>query len=169
MSDITRGNNFSEVVRGIYRSGFPSMGLYGDHLNGLGAIIKLVEAPYAKCIQDFVVANGIQVMTFILKPNKSQGERVSHKDMDDIMEKLLNVENHPVLIHCNQGKHRTGCVVACFRKLQGWEHSAIIDEYRLYAGHKARPLNEEFIRLYEPGAITQIAREANVAGWGQGQ
>ncbi|OQD67775.1 hypothetical protein PENPOL_c003G10599 [Penicillium polonicum] len=169
MSDITRGNNFSEVVRGIYRSGFPNMNLYGDHLNGLRAIIKLVEAPYAKPIQDFVVTNGIQVMTFILKPNKGQGERVSHKDIDDFMEKLLNVENHPALIHCNQGKHRTGCVVACFRKLQGWEHSAIIDEYRLYAGHKARPLDEEFIRLYEPGATTQIAREANVAGWGQGQ
>ncbi|CAI7667055.1 unnamed protein product [Penicillium viridicatum] len=155
MSDITRGNNFSEVVGGIYRSGFPNMDLYGGHLNGLRAIIKLVEAPYAKSIQGFVVANGIGVLTFTLKSNKGQGERVSHKDMDDIMEKLLN--------------HRTGCVVACFRKIQGWEHSAIIDEYRLYTGHKARPLDEELIRLFKPGAITQIAREANVAGWGQGQ
>ncbi|KAJ5704886.1 hypothetical protein N7536_000575 [Penicillium majusculum] len=153
MPDIIQ-NNFGEVVQGIYRSGFPSLSLYRDHLKGVRAIIKLVEAPYANSIQDFIVANGIQVITFILKPNKGQGGRVSHKDMDDIMEMLLNAENHPALIHCNQGKNRTKCVVACFRKLQGWEHSAIIDEYRLYVGHKARPLDEEFIRLYEPGAIS---------------
>ncbi|KUM55628.1 hypothetical protein ACN42_g11620 [Penicillium freii] len=107
MSDITRGNNSSEAVRGIYCSGFPNMDLYGDHLNGHNvrrlsfqmstilrlteAYSKLVEAPYAKSIQDFVVANGIWVLTFTLKPNKGQGERVSHKDMDDIMEKLLDV------------------------------------------------------------------------------
>ncbi|KAJ5214416.1 hypothetical protein N7449_001585 [Penicillium cf. viridicatum] len=139
MSEIIQ-TNFGEVVRGIYRSGFPSMGLYGDHLRGLSAIIKLVDVPYAKSIQNFVMANGIQVMTFILKPNKGQDK-----------------------------KHRTGCVVACFRKVQVWEHSAIIDEYRLYVGHKARPLDEEFIRLYEPGAISYMAYEASLAGWGQGQ
>ncbi|CAI7601666.1 unnamed protein product [Penicillium palitans] len=79
----------------------------------------------------------------------------------------IREEYNVVLIHCNQGKHRTGCLVACFRELQGWEHSAIIDEYRLYAGQKARQL--EFIRLYELGAISQIAYEANVAGWDRGQ
>ncbi|VAI16698.1 unnamed protein product [Triticum turgidum subsp. durum] len=30
---------------------------------------------------------------------------------------ILDTRNHPVLIHCKRGKHRTGCVVGCLRKL----------------------------------------------------
>ncbi|XP_030527880.1 tyrosine-protein phosphatase DSP1-like [Rhodamnia argentea] len=33
---------------------------------------------------------------------------------------LLDVRNHPVLIHCKRGKYHTGCLVGCLRKLQRW-------------------------------------------------
>ena len=26
-------------------------------------------------------------------------------------------KNHPMLVHCNKGKHRTGCLIGCFRKV----------------------------------------------------
>lgn len=29
-----------------------------------------------------------------------------------------DARNHPLLIHCNKGKHRTGCLVGCFRKVR---------------------------------------------------
>ena len=31
---------------------------------------------------------------------------------------LIDKRNHPVLVHCNKGKHRTGCLIGCMRKLQ---------------------------------------------------
>jgi protein tyrosine/serine phosphatase len=33
---------------------------------------------------------------------------------------VMDIRNHPLLIHCNKGKHRTGCLVGCFRKIQQW-------------------------------------------------
>ncbi|KAK4716991.1 hypothetical protein R3W88_015329 [Solanum pinnatisectum] len=33
---------------------------------------------------------------------------------------ITDERNHPVLVHCKRGKHRTGCVVGGLRKLQNW-------------------------------------------------
>lgn len=41
------------------------------------------------------------------------------------------------------GRHRTGTVVGCWRKLQRWALSSILEEYRRYAGMKVRVLNEQ--------------------------
>ena len=44
---------------------------------------------------------------------------------------------------CNLGRHRTGTVIGCLRKLQNWNLSAILEEYRRYAGPKVRVMNEQ--------------------------
>ena len=49
---------------------------------------------------------------------------------------ILDVRNHPLLIHCNKGKHRTGCVVGCLRKTLQWSMTSVFDEYRRFAGTK---------------------------------
>lgn len=41
---------------------------------------------------------------------------------------ILDKRNHPVLIHCNKGKHRTGCLIGCIRRLQSWSLTSIFDE-----------------------------------------
>ena len=48
------------------------------------------------------------------------------------------------------GRHRSGTVVGCYRKLQRWALSSIFEEYRRYAGMKVRVLNEQVsvLRLY---------------------
>ena len=60
----------------------------------------------------------------------------------------MDPRNHPVLIHCNQGKHRTGCLVGCLRKVQQWSLVAIFEEYRRFAGTKARVVDELFIERF---------------------
>ena len=44
---------------------------------------------------------------------------------------------------CNLGRHRTGTVIGCLRKLQHWNLSAILEEYRRFAGPKVRVMNEQ--------------------------
>ena len=56
------------------------------------------------------------------------------------------------IIHCNQGKHRTGCLVGCLRKAQRWSLVAILDEYRLSAGRKARIVDQQFIERIDVGS-----------------
>lgn len=44
--------------------------------------------------------------------------------------------------------------MGCLRRLQHWNFSSIIVEYRAYAGNKARYVNEQFIELFDVDLIT---------------
>lgn len=62
---------------------------------------------------------------------------------------LLEPANYPIGIMCTLGRHHTGTLVGCLRKLQGWNLTAILEEYRRHAGSKRRLLNEQFIELFD--------------------
>jgi tyrosine-protein phosphatase OCA1 len=51
---------------------------------------------------------------------------------------ILDPKNYPLLVMCGLGRHRTGTVIGCLRKLQRWNLTSIFDEYRRYAGNKVR-------------------------------
>ncbi|MFS7891331.1 putative protein-tyrosine-phosphatase [Helianthus anomalus] len=68
---------------------------------------------------------------------------------------LIDVRIHPVLIHCKQGKHRTGCVVGSLRKLQNWCLSSVLEEYKLYAGVKSRDTDLKFLETYDVSYLQQ--------------
>jgi hypothetical protein len=72
---------------------------------------------------------------------------------------VLNPENQPLYIHCNQGRHRTGCVVGCLRKLQQWPLDEILAEYQAYASPKTRSGDIEFITDFEPECLVQLAQD----------
>ncbi|KAJ2737908.1 tyrosine-protein phosphatase required for protection against superoxide stress (By similarity) [Coemansia sp. BCRC 34301] len=66
---------------------------------------------------------------------------------------ILDKKNHPMAIMCNIGRHRTGTVVGCLRKLQRWNLASIFEEYRRFAGPKVRILNEQFIELFDTDLV----------------
>ena len=70
----------------------------------------------------------------------------------------MDCANYPLYIHCNQGRHRTGCVVACFRKIQRWPIEDILAEYCAYASPKAREGDIELIRAFEPEDVYEYAK-----------
>ncbi|GMN26054.1 hypothetical protein TIFTF001_001163 [Ficus carica] len=77
---------------------------------------------------------------------------------DTIMEALrilIDVRNHPILIHCKRGKHRTGCLVGCLRKLQNWCLSSVLEEYKRFASVKARITDMKFIESFEVLCLRQ--------------
>lgn len=71
----------------------------------------------------------------------------------DALTVLLDIRKHPLLIHCNKGKHRTGCLVGCLRKIQRWSLTSIFDEYRRFAGNKVRLLDQQFIELFQTSLV----------------
>ncbi|KAI8143532.1 protein-tyrosine phosphatase [Fennellomyces sp. T-0311] len=79
---------------------------------------------------------------------------VSEELIKEGLELILNSDTHPVLIMCTSGIHETGTLVGCLRKLEGWNFSSIITEYRAYAGTKARYVNEQFIELFDLDLVT---------------
>lgn len=73
--------------------------------------------------------------------------------MASILEIVLDRQNYPLLIHCNHGKHRTGCVVAVVRKLSGWNSDRVVDEYKTYAAPKVRECDVDYITSFQPGSL----------------
>ncbi|XP_022969344.1 probable tyrosine-protein phosphatase At1g05000 [Cucurbita maxima] len=146
---------------------------------GLRSIICLCPEPYPEVSVDFLKSNGIRLFQFGIEGSKAGSDKVDayvnmilecmrNLDMSadqmyslepfvnipdvtirEALKVILDVRNRPVLIHCKRGKHRTGCVVGCFRKLQKWCLSSVFDEYQRFAAAKARVSDQRFIELFD--------------------
>ncbi|KAA8649140.1 hypothetical protein EYZ11_011716 [Aspergillus tanneri] len=158
--------NFGEVVKGIYRSSFPHpCNLPALEQLGLKTILTLVDEPYTACHANFLRENGIAHFRIPVIANKDPAAKTPDHIMVRILEALLNKSNHPILVHCNKGKHRTGCVIGCFRKVQGWETGDILREYLNYSWPKSRVLDERFIETFDTSNLVRLARISGAKLW----
>lgn len=141
--------NFAEVAPGIYRSSFPMNGNF-DHLRSLRlkTILTLVPEEYPAQNVVFMKENGIQHIQIAIPAHKNESVTIPLESIANALDILRNPEQHPVLVHCNKGKHRTGCIIAAYRLLSHCSLAATITEYRKYAASKARALDEAFIRNF---------------------
>ena len=78
---------------------------------------------------------------------------------------VLDSRNHPMLIHCNKGKHRTGCLIGCLRKMQQWSLTTIFDEYRRFSFPKPRSMDQEFIELYPELSVWPLLDRRFLPRW----
>ncbi|WCJ37487.1 Phosphotyrosine protein phosphatases superfamily protein [Euphorbia peplus] len=131
--------NFSMVDNGIFRSGFPDSANFSFLQNlGLRSIICLCPEPYPESTMEFLKDNGIRLFQFGIESHKEPFVNIPEDSIREALNVVLDTRNHPILIHCKRGKHRTGCVVGCLRKLQRWCLTSIFDEYQRFAAAKAR-------------------------------
>lgn len=142
--------NFSLVDNGIFRSGFPDSANFSFLQSlGLRSILCLCPEPYPESNAHFVKSNGIQLFQFGIEGCKEPFVNIPEDTIREALKVVLDVKNHPILIHCNRGKHRTGCVVGCLRKLQRWCLSSVFDEYQRFAAAKARISDQRFMELFD--------------------
>jgi len=141
--------NFAVVSRGVYRSGYPNKKNHPFLKKlGLKSILYLCPEEYSETNQNFLRKHGIKLFHYRIVGNKEPFVDIPEEVIRDALVDLLDERNHPILIHCNKGKHRTGCLVGCLRKLQKWSLTGIFDEYRRFAGTKVRVLDQQFIELF---------------------
>lgn len=93
-----------------------------------------------------------------IAPNKEGKIKTTWDSLCEALLIIMDCSNYPMYLHCNQGRHRTGCVVACLRKIQRWHIDDIIDEYRAYASPKAREGDIDLIRAFDPEAVFDYAK-----------
>eukprot|EP00899_Mesostigma_viride_P008054 jgi/Mesvir1/1724/Mv21178-RA.1 len=79
---------------------------------------------------------------------------ISEELVKEGLEIILDATSHPVMAMCSSGIHQTGTLVGCLRKLQRWNLTSIIEEYRRYAGSKARFAMEQFVELFDEDLVT---------------
>ncbi|GAB4859399.1 Tyrosine-protein phosphatase dsp1 [Ancistrocladus abbreviatus] len=149
--------NFAMVDNGVFRSGFPDSANF-TFLQSLGlrSIVCLCPEPYPKANMEFLKTNGIKLYQFGIEGYKEPFVNIPEDTIREALKMVLDVRNHPVLIHCKRGKHRTGCLVGCLRKLQKWCLSSIFDEYQRFAAMKARVSDQRFIELFDITSVKHL-------------
>lgn len=161
--EVIPPENFSHVCGEIYRSSFPrpeNFEFLRDRLK-LRSILVLIPEEYPAENMRFMEETGIKLFQVGMSGNKEPFVNIPSDLLTKALAIVLDPSNHPILIHCNRGKHRTGCLVGCIRKLQNWSLTMIFDEYRRFAFPKVRALDQQFIELYDDREIIRLARERN--------
>lgn len=154
--------NFGAVIdHKVFRSAFPQDRNL-DFLEALGVktLLCFVDTDPSDGYSDFVRSNGVSRVRIDISPNKEGKVKTTVDSICEALLVVLDATNYPLYIHCNQGRHRTGCVIACMRKVQGWPIEAIVAEYEAYANPKTRDGDLEFIRnVFQPEAILEYAKQ----------
>ncbi|KAJ3190177.1 hypothetical protein HDU85_000468 [Gaertneriomyces sp. JEL0708] len=146
--------NINMVSPGVYRSAFPKKKNF-PYLTKLGlrSILTLILEDYPDQNKKFMEENNIRLFQFGVAGNKEPFVDIPEDTICAALSVMLDIRNHPLLIHCNKGKHRTGCLVGCLRKLQHWSHTSIFDEYRRFSHPKSRSMDQQFIELFDPTRV----------------
>ncbi|KAM0868257.1 hypothetical protein ACQ4PT_041436 [Festuca glaucescens] len=149
--------NFAMVDHGVYRSGFPDASNlpFLESLR-LRSVLYLCPEPYPEANQEFLRARGIRLFQFGIDGSKEPFVNIPEDRIREALKVVLDTRNHPVLIHCKRGKHRTGCVVGCLRKLQRWCLTSVFDEYQRFAGAKARVSDLRFMELFDISSLKHL-------------
>ncbi|XP_022714430.1 probable tyrosine-protein phosphatase At1g05000 [Durio zibethinus] len=149
--------NFAMVDNGVFRSGFPDSANFSFLQSiGLRSIIYLCPEPYPETNNEFLKANGIRLFQFGIDGCKEPFVNIPEETIREALKVVLDVKNHPLLIHCKRGKHRTGCLVGCLRKLQRWCLSSIFDEYQRFAAAKARVSDQRFMERFDVSSLKHL-------------
>ncbi len=170
LSTLIPPENFSQVSVGIYRSGFPTKKNF-PFLKSLRlkTILYLCLEEYPSANLDFLAQNGIQLLQFGCQGNKEPFMEIPESVLGSALRQLISTQNQPILIHCNKGKHRTGCLVGIYRKWNKWSLSAIFEEYRRFAAPKERDMDQQFIELFDVTGIqpSKLSNQSNTQTAGQ--
>ncbi|KAJ2771734.1 tyrosine-protein phosphatase siw14 [Coemansia nantahalensis] len=158
--------NFAMVCPYIYRSGMPKKRNFAFLRRlRLRSVVTLILEEYPAQNQRFLDQCGIRLFQFGVAGNKEPFADIPEDVMCQALLTLMDRRNHPVLIHCNKGKHRTGCLVGCLRKLQEWTHTSIFDEYRRYSAPKSRSMDQQFIELFDVRPVLDQLDADHLPDW----
>ena len=81
-----------------------------------------------------------------------KGELPAEQMVREFLALMDNPTNHPVLVHCFAGVHRTGTLCAVFREeYQGWDSDRAIDEMEEYGFEpgQSRVAIENYLKHYQ--------------------
>lgn len=142
--------NFTMVEPGVYRSAFPrTKNLQFLKQLNLKSVVSLVPEDYPAAMLEYYSTNGIRLISVGLDGNKWPFKEINAQGMQTVLQHILNEKNRPLLIHCNKGKHRTGSVVGCLRRIRGWALSSVFTEYLLFAAPKTRLEDQQMIEYFQ--------------------
>ena len=148
---------FGIVEAGLYRGSTPTPDNFSFlRQYGLRTAVVLSPEKLVPSVTDFFEENSIEVYHIGLtawKPAESW-KPVSDELIKEGLQIILDANTYPVMIMCSSGIHQTGTLVGCLRRLQTWNLTSTLYEYRMFTAQKNRFLNEQFIELFDLDMVT---------------
>eukprot|EP00039_Didymoeca_costata_P012308 m.176499 g.176499 ORF g.176499 m.176499 type:complete len:169 (+) comp15445_c0_seq9:375-881(+) len=149
--------NFGYVEEDVFRSGLPQ-GVNFTFLEKLKLKTVVYLSPEAPSPQllEFLADHKINLCHFQHHTRQSvtgTGSSVPEEVVLSALNIILDRSKYPLLISCQRGRHHTGTVVGCLRKLQRWNLTSILEEYRRHAGAKVINVNEQFIEFFDTDLV----------------
>ncbi|OHT04072.1 putative tyrosine-protein phosphatase [Tritrichomonas foetus] len=126
----------------------------------LKTVVYLSADEPTQIFSEFLAEQGIELIQITGGEANVYGQRISEQLVLDAFHVMLNPDRYPVIVMCNLGRHRTGTVIACLRRLQLWSLSSIVDEFRRYTGQKQSSLHEQFIELFDV-ELVELPKDAS--------
>lgn len=150
--------NFCPVERHLYRSGQPTP-INHSFLKQLNIrnIVWLASEDPTDDFLEFADNNDINV--HYIGGMNSDGtsnpwDGLSENSITQALQIIANKNYYPILVCCGMGRHRTGTVIGCLRRLQGWNLASVSEEYRRFTGSKGgRILVELLIEAFDIKSI----------------
>ena len=148
---------FGIVEDGVYRCGYPTPDQFPflEQLR-LKTVINLLDKLPIE-YENFLNEHHIRYIHNAVKGNKAHCEEMDRKKVAYALSIIMDISNHPILIHCRSGKHRTGALVGCIRMLQRWTLENTCDEYVYYCKHKQRYVDKQYIERFDPRTLRLVA------------
>lgn len=147
--------NFCPVERYLYRSGQPSNVNFPFLLNlKLKTIIWLANEEPQDALLEFCDVHNIQLQFAAINPDGGEDDNpwdgLTEHSIRNALQTIVNADNYPLLVCCGMGRHRTGTVIGCLRRLMGWNLASVSEEYRRFTGSRGgRILVELLIEAFE--------------------
>lgn len=147
--------NFCPVERQLYRSGQPSIINHSFLLElNLRTIVWLANEEPSDEFIDFCHDNGIaiefcgilnQVVNDMSYHLLNPWDSLNDSSIREALELIVNKDNYPLLVCCGMGRHRTGTVIGCLRRLQRWNLASVSEEYRRFTGARGGRIMVELL------------------------
>lgn len=148
--------NFGFVEENLSRSAQPNVLNFPfmEKLKLKTIIFMSSEEPYEE-LRVFADTHDINIIHLgQFESGNNPGNPISEDTVLKSLEIILNTKHYPLHIMCTFGRHRTGTVVGCLRKLQRWNLTSIFEEYRRYTASKVRPLILQFIEFFDTDLVS---------------
>ena len=107
--------NFAMVAPGVYRSGYPNKRNY-PFLKKLE--LKTILSLSRENSEFIELINAVKCIEIPFARNKEPFVEMDKEKVAEALKIILDKRNYPILVHCDKGKNRVGCIFAIIRKMQ---------------------------------------------------
>ena len=123
---------FRIIQEGIYSGAYPTLRNY-RYLKRLKlkTIISLTPEEPISDLKEFCKCEKIALQHYKAN-NYEETISIDLIKINQIIQQCININNHPIYIHCLNGSNVTHQIIMSLRKLQYWSYDSIENEFQRY-------------------------------------